>query len=55
MTNPDGYEHTWRGDDTRKWRKNLTPSTMIGINRVCRGVDLNRNFDSQWATAGEIL
>ncbi|KAK5642002.1 hypothetical protein RI129_008169 [Pyrocoelia pectoralis] len=44
LVNPDGYEYTHTAD--RFWRKNRAKG------RICRGVDLNRNFDFQWSQAG---
>jgi murein tripeptide amidase MpaA len=44
VVNPDGYKNTFESD--RLWRKNRKP---YGI---CRGVDLNRNFDSNWSGEG---
>uniref|UniRef100_A0A182QYZ5 Zinc carboxypeptidase A 1 n=1 Tax=Anopheles farauti TaxID=69004 RepID=A0A182QYZ5_9DIPT len=44
IVNPDGYRFTFTGD--RLWRKNRKPYGL------CRGVDLNRNFDSNWAGVG---
>jgi Zinc carboxypeptidase len=41
VLNPDGYVYSWEYD--RYWRKN----TRDGY-----GVDLNRNFDYQWAVVG---
>ncbi len=45
LANPDGYIHTW--DVDRLWRKNRRNN----INGTF-GVDLNRNFDSNWGGAG---
>jgi len=42
--NPDGYEWTHLGD--RLWRKNRNPNA----GHDCKGVDLNRNWDSRWGT-----
>ncbi|KXJ78698.1 zinc carboxypeptidase-like isoform X1 [Aedes albopictus] len=42
--NPDGYKFSFESD--RLWRKNRKP---YGI---CRGVDLNRNFASNWGGIG---
>ncbi|XP_045603336.2 carboxypeptidase B [Procambarus clarkii] len=42
--NPDGYNYTWNED--RLWRKNRSPHTL------CKGVDCNRNFDSDFGGAG---
>uniref|UniRef100_A0A182PI26 Zinc carboxypeptidase A 1 n=1 Tax=Anopheles epiroticus TaxID=199890 RepID=A0A182PI26_9DIPT len=44
VVNPDGYRYTFEGD--RLWRKNTQPYGL------CRGVDLNRNFDSDWNGPG---
>ncbi|XP_019530940.2 zinc carboxypeptidase [Aedes albopictus] len=44
IVNPDGYKYTFEAD--RLWRKNRKP---YGI---CRGVDLNRNFESDWNGIG---
>ncbi|XP_053698029.1 zinc carboxypeptidase-like [Sabethes cyaneus] len=44
VVNPDGYKFTFEGD--RLWRKNRKPYGL------CRGVDLNRNFDSNWGGIG---
>jgi zinc carboxypeptidase len=41
IINPDGYEYSWSTD--RYWRKN----TRDGY-----GVDLNRNWDYEWAVVG---
>ncbi|XP_055586733.1 zinc carboxypeptidase-like [Uranotaenia lowii] len=44
VVNPDGYKFTFEGD--RLWRKNRKPYGLF------RGVDLNRNFDSNWGGIG---
>lgn len=44
VLNVDGYIHTF--DVDRLWRKNRKPYGL------CVGVDLNRNFDSNWSGAG---
>ncbi|XP_055525632.1 zinc carboxypeptidase isoform X2 [Wyeomyia smithii] len=44
VVNPDGYKFTFEGD--RLWRKNRRPYGL------CRGVDLNRNFNSNWGGIG---
>jgi hypothetical protein len=41
VINPDGYVYSWTAD--RYWRKNV---------RDGYGVDLNRNWDYQWAVVG---
>ncbi|KAJ0174565.1 hypothetical protein K1T71_009673 [Dendrolimus kikuchii] len=47
LLNPDGYEYTRLHD--RLWRKNRHKS----ITRPrCRGVDINRNFETDWMIAG---
>lgn len=42
--NPDGYKSTF--DEDRMWRKTRQPAG------VCRGTDLNRNWDSHWNSTG---
>lgn len=61
VVNPDGYSYTWTND--RLWRKNrrapsarssssrLRPLAMLR-NEKCVGVDLNRNFDINFAGEG---
>lgn len=44
VVNPDGYFHTFEVD--RLWRKNRKPYGLFV------GVDLNRNFDSNWNGSG---
>lgn len=44
VANPDGYEYTWTSN--RLWRKNRSPQLLSF------GVDLNRNFDDHWGSAG---
>lgn len=44
VVNPDGYRHTFEVD--RLWRKNRKPYGLFV------GVDLNRNFDSNWNGSG---
>ncbi|XP_052866420.1 zinc carboxypeptidase-like [Anopheles cruzii] len=44
VVNPDGYHYTFEAD--RLWRKNTRPYGL------CRGVDLNRNFASDWNGPG---
>ena len=44
ILNADGYINTFEKD--RLWRKNSKPYGR------CRGVDLNRNFDSDWNGTG---
>uniref|UniRef100_A0A336L5U0 Zinc carboxypeptidase A 1 n=1 Tax=Culicoides sonorensis TaxID=179676 RepID=A0A336L5U0_CULSO len=44
IVNPDGYKFTFEFD--RLWRKNRQPHGLY------KGVDLNRNFDSNWNGIG---
>jgi len=44
-SNPDGYKYTWTGD--RMWRK-----TRSDNNKLCLGVDPNRNWDVNWSGPG---
>jgi len=46
VVNPDGYAFSWDGD--RMWRKNR----HVNVGSVCLGVDLNRNYDSNWGGGG---
>ncbi|CAL9392272.1 hypothetical protein SUDANB58_01277 [Streptomyces sp. enrichment culture] len=46
--NPDGYDYTFQGDDTRLWRKNLRDVNGDGAITAGDGVDLNRNFAYKW-------
>jgi len=46
FVNPDGYAFSWNGD--RLWRKNM--NTNPG--KPCKGVDLNRNYPSNWGKGG---
>ncbi|MEU6244789.1 M14 family zinc carboxypeptidase [Streptomyces sp. NPDC047024] len=46
--NPDGYDYTFQGDDTRLWRKNLRDLNGDGVIGAGDGVDLNRNFAYKW-------
>ncbi|KAJ0173496.1 hypothetical protein K1T71_010645 [Dendrolimus kikuchii] len=54
VTNPDGYEYTFRSN--RMWRKNRNPANYIvcdnGDTDIGNGIDLNRNFDFLWMTTG---
>jgi hypothetical protein len=45
VANPDGYDYTWTTD--RMWRKNRRDNGDGTF-----GVDLNRNWDLAWGTAG---
>jgi len=51
VVNPDGYEFSHTVD--RLWRKNRAPNPHVF--GLCRGVDLNRNFDFKWAHQLNIL
>lgn len=44
VVNPDGYAYTFEHD--RMWRKSVKP------NGLCRGADLNRNFNCHWNHTG---
>ncbi|XP_058460491.1 carboxypeptidase B-like [Malaya genurostris] len=44
VANPDGYVHSHTS--SRMWRKNRFPVSIL-----CTGVDLNRNWDYQWASS----
>ncbi|NP_001087305.1 carboxypeptidase O gene 1 L homeolog [Xenopus laevis] len=46
VLNIDGFIYSWNVD--RLWRKSRSSHN----NGTCYGVDLNRNFDSQWCTIG---
>ncbi|XP_063284874.1 carboxypeptidase O-like [Pelobates fuscus] len=46
VVNVDGYIYSWTNE--RLWRKNRSPQG----NGTCYGVDLNRNFNSQWCSVG---
>jgi hypothetical protein len=52
VINPDGYSYTWTHD--RLWRKNRRYSRLRQVlrNEKCVGVDLNRNFDINFAGEG---
>ena len=47
VNNPDGYEFTFTPDN-RVWRKNLADNDGDGAITAVDGVDLNRNFSSNW-------
>ena len=44
IVNPDGYEYTYAPSGDRYWRKNRRNNPGS-----CEGVDLNRNWDIDWA------
>lgn len=52
VLNPDGYEYTWTTD--RLWRKNRRPGGVRTLDNVdnCNGVDLNRNYDTNFGGTG---
>ncbi|XP_063387059.1 zinc carboxypeptidase-like [Cydia fagiglandana] len=56
VVNPDGYSYTFT--DRRLWRKNrsrvnFTSCAASGVeDDLSNGVDLNRNFEFEWNTAG---
>ncbi|XP_047994157.1 zinc carboxypeptidase-like isoform X2 [Leguminivora glycinivorella] len=56
VVNPDGYSYTFT--DRRMWRKNrskVNSTSCAAIDfedDISNGVDLNRNFDFEWNTAG---
>ncbi len=43
VTNPDGFEYTYASGGDRYWRKNRRNNSGS-----CEGVDLNRNWSSDW-------
>lgn len=46
VANPDGYSYSHTNE--RFWRKTRT----INAGSICRGTDLNRNFNYQWDAPG---
>ena len=46
IINPEGYQYTWSND--RLWRKNRN----VNNGNACRGVDINRNYNSHWGEGG---
>ncbi|CAH2094783.1 unnamed protein product [Euphydryas editha] len=54
VVNPDGYVYTFTTN--RMWRKNRSRQNFTtcvgGTDDLSNGVDLNRNFDFAWMTAG---
>ncbi|CAF2512068.1 unnamed protein product [Rotaria sp. Silwood2] len=48
VLNPDGYEFS--RSSTRLWRKNRKNNNFVG----CYGVDLNRNYRTQWMTGSSL-
>lgn len=51
--NPDGYDYTFQGDNSRLWRKNLRDNNADGAIAIGDGVDLNRNFSYKWGYDNE--
>jgi hypothetical protein len=51
VANPDGYQYTFTTE--RLWRKNLRDNNGDGQIAIGDGVDLNRNFDSNWGHDNE--
>ncbi|MGW8702804.1 immune inhibitor A [Streptomyces lavenduligriseus] len=51
--NPDGYDYTFKGPETRLWRKNLRDVDGDGVIGSGDGVDLNRNFPYKWGYDNE--
>ncbi|CAG0884047.1 unnamed protein product [Darwinula stevensoni] len=49
LVNPDGYDHCH--DNFRLWRKNLSKRSGL-LSILCKGVDLNRNFNFSWGGRG---
>ena len=47
VSNPDGYDHTFT-EGNRLWRKNLADNNGDGQITTVDGVDLNRNFATNW-------
>lgn len=47
VINPDGYKATFESE--RMWRKTRQP---FGTDLICRGADLNRNWDVYWNETG---
>jgi hypothetical protein len=53
VVNPDGYDYTFT-EDNRLWRKNLRDNDGDGqISASADGVDLNRNFPTNWGYDNE--
>src|SRR6185503_5000149 len=50
--NPDGYDFTFT-EGGRLWRKNLRDIDGNGETTVVDGVDLNRNFPTNWGLDNE--
>jgi murein tripeptide amidase MpaA len=52
VANPDGYDHSFT-EDNRLWRKNLRDNNGDGEITPGEGVDLNRNFATNWGYDNE--
>lgn len=52
VANPDGYDHTFEPGG-RLWRKNLRDNNGDGAITTIDGVDLNRNFSTNWGLDNE--
>ena len=52
VANPDGYDHTFT-EGNRLWRKNLADNNGDGDITSIDGVDLNRNFATNWGYDNE--
>jgi len=52
VANPDGYDFTFT-DGHRLWRKNLSDNNGDGVIDDGDGVDLDRNFPTQWGYDNE--
>jgi hypothetical protein len=52
VANPDGYDHTFT-ENNRLWRKNLADNDGDGQVTTIDGVDLNRNFSTNWGYDNE--
>ncbi len=46
VVNPDGYQYTFTNE--RLWRKNLRDNDGDGVITTSDGIDINRNFSSNW-------
>ncbi|KAI9220700.1 hypothetical protein BC828DRAFT_382859 [Blastocladiella britannica] len=49
VANPDGYVFTFGDPANRLWRKNRQPTKAKNL--ACIGIDINRNFPTNWAPA----
>ncbi|MCK5503867.1 MAG: T9SS type A sorting domain-containing protein, partial [Thermodesulfovibrionia bacterium] len=57
ILNPDGWQYIVDNNlDAPYWRKNLRDNNSDGVfNPLHDGVDLNRNYDLQWAAGGDTV